>query len=906
MKEWLEANWDYLAFSAASVLAFALLDLALRRRQPPTRLTWQTWPILAFILGLGWFTVKWDGHRERAPIEEFMKLVAPTYAVELERMGHAKLTLDTPPDDPNYLAMIEAEKRWLKVNPDIADIYTHRRRPDGKVVLMVDSETDYNHDGKYDGPHEARTPLGEVYDHVDQSLLDAFDGQIGFTTAPIHDDWGTWVSAMIPMRDEAGKVEAVLGVDYPAASWIAANARGRLRGMALLALPLLGLAAASGLISFMRAELRTRRKIADDLTESEARLRAAIDNMPFEVWAMDAAGHYTLGNPVVERTWGRNLGQSLADVDVHPDVRAHWAESNRRAFAGETATGEVTYVVRGRRRNYFFVVAPIRVGDKITGIIGVNLDITDRVQAENARRLSEQRLALHVRQTPLGVIEWDLNHRITSWNPAAERIFGFTAAETVGRCGFELLVPPSARKHVDEIWAAILANKGGFRSTNENLTKDGRTIICEWYNTPLVDDHGEVIGAASLAQDVSERDALERQLRQAQKMESIGQLAGGVAHEFNNLLTPMLIQTDQIEIEYARDRRLLQLLRPIQEAIVQAAQLNQRILAVGRRSPEERQFLPLNDMVENAVALLRPGFDHRIELGLSLAPGLPPLWLDRSQVTQIVMNLALNARDTLLDKVGHGAPLGWRPRLTIATARLDAVKPVALGGAAVPAIPCQRLTVTDNGLGIPAGVRTRIFEPFYTTKEPGKGTGLGLAVVWNVVQNLAGWIEITDGPHSEGTTFHVYFPMPLQTESDPLATATAPAVMAPPAKREPLRVLLVEDNALVSNTLIALLSSAGHAVVSAQNGEEGWDIFSRRSGQFDLVLADYNMPRLNGADLARRVRAANFPGRFILVSGFLTSEKVEELKNIGVDMTLNKPISSAALLAALDPAATAN
>jgi CheY-like chemotaxis protein len=130
--------------------------------------------------------------------------------------------------------------------------------------------------------------------------------------------------------------------------------------------------------------------------------------------------------------------------------------------------------------------------------------------------------------------------------------------------------------------------------------------------------------------------------------------------------------------------------------------------------------------------------------------------------------------------------------------------------------------------------------------------------------------------------------------------------MAPPAKREPLRVLLVEDNALVSNTLIALLSSAGHAVVSAQNGEEGWDIFSRRSGQFDLVLADYNMPRLNGADLARRVKATNFHGRFILVSGFLTSEKVEELKNIGVDMTLNKPISSAALLAALDPAASAN
>jgi PAS domain S-box-containing protein len=905
MAGWLTDNTDYLYYSLVGLIVFAGLEVWLRRRAIPGHLPRWVWPALVGLLAGGWFLVDEAGDAEHARIQSFLQGVAPTYAQEFERMGHARITLATAPDDPVYLAMIEALLRWKKVNPTVADIYTYRQI-DGQVRLMVDAETDYNRDGKFEGWREQRVPIGKEYKYADPAMLQALQGKATFSPEPVRDEWGVWVSAQVPLHDAQGKVEGALGVDYPADAWLAAIEFGRQRMQWFLAIPLLILGFSGSVTGVMRAELAARQAVEAKLRESEARLRTAIDNLPCDFWVMDRSLRYTVLNAASREHWGDNTGRSLDELKVAQTTRAEWGDVNQRAFAGEVVRHEVAYTLGGRLHHYLSIVAPVKVDGKVTAILGVNFDITDRVEGEAALRKSEEKLALHVRQTPLAVIEWNLAFRVTGWNPAAERIFGYTAAEAIGRPAVGLIVEEKARTQVERIWAALLTHKGGTRATNENITKDGRVIHCEWYNAPLVDASGAVIAVASSVQDVTDRDALEKQLRRAQKMESIGQLAGGVAHEFNNLLTPMLVQADIISFQYAQDEKLLALMRPIQDAIQQAAQLNQRILAVGRRAAEQRTLQPLGPLIENALALLRPSLDRRIELSISLQPGLGPLLLERANIMQIVMNLVLNARDTLLEKLSRGAPAGWVPRLTIATSLSNSANRRDDASSAPFAVPCQKLTITDNGMGIPAESRAQVFEPFFTTKEPGQGTGLGLAVVWNVVHGLGGWIEFDSGLNGEGTTFSVYLPLPDAAPSALVSEVPAPVAL-PEFKlgrksANPKRVLLAEDNALVSETFTALLGSAGHTVTATQDGAEAWELFQRRGGakEFDIVLADYNMPRLNGTELLQRIKSTGFTGRVVIVSGYLAPEKLDELIRLGADAVMKKPFTPGKLLTAIE------
>ncbi|HTJ77778.1 MAG TPA: PAS domain S-box protein [Rariglobus sp.] len=896
MAVWIAENHDYLLFVTTSLALFGLLEGWLRGRHPHGRLFFAIWPVLVVLLVAGWVLVDRAGTNESRRIQSFLEGVAPTYAQELERMGHSLITLETPEDDPRYLAMIEAMKRWKAVNPTISDVYTFRRI-NGKVRLMVDSETDYNHDGKIEGQREQRIPIGREYAEADQGMLDALDGKSTFSDMPVRDEWGVWVSAQVPMRDASGRVEAALGLDYPAGQWIQSIELGRQRMMWLLAIPLLMLGFGGAITGVLKAEIGERAKIEEQLRGSEALLRTAIDSMPFDFWVMDGAGRYVLTNTVSSRNWGDRLGKTLADLELPPAVRKLWENNNRRAFAGELVKGEVTLEISGQTRHSYNIVAPVKMDGKVTGILGLNLDMTERVGAEEALRKSERRLALHVRQTPLAVIEWDLDFCVTAWNPAAEHIFGYTAAEAIGRNALGLIVPDEARTAVMEVWGDILAHRGGTRSTNRNFTKAGKSILCEWYNTPLVDDNGQVIGVASHCQDITERDDLEKQVRQAQKIESLGQLAAGVAHEFNNLLTPMLLRLEMLRSDRAGDPELLASLRSIEDAIEQAARLNQRILSVGQRSSGKREMLLLNSIVDDTLGLLKHTLDRRIELAVQLSPGLGPLSIDRAHVSQIIVNLVINARDALIQKLESGVSSDWVPRIDISTIRTQSARG---GGGGVSSAPfarsCQRITIADNGIGMTAEVKAKAFEPFYTTKPAGQGTGLGLAVVWNVVKSLDGWIELESQP-GHGTVFHVYFLVPD-------APAVAPRLPATPAyfKNERgggLRILLVEDNVVVAETINTLLTRSGHAVTYAQNGEEAWELLRLRETGFDLVITDENMPVLSGIGLIHRLREAGNKIRVIVVSGHLEPEKMTELKRLKVTDVLQKPFLPNELFALL-------
>ena len=899
MVGWISENSDYLFFTLICLAVFGLLEVWLRRRSPHGRMAFWVPPVALALLVIGWFFVNSTGRTEGKRIQSFLEWMAPTYAQELSLMGHARLTLSTPADDPAYLAMIEATKRWKTINPVISDVYTFRR-VDGKVRLIVSSETDYNHDGKYSGTREQRIPIGREYPEADEGMLRALDGQSTFSNKPVRDEWGVWVSAQVPMRDAQGRVEAALGVDYPAKTWVEAIARVRQQMMWFWTIPMLVLGFGAATTGVLRAEMGARRLIEMQLRGSEAHLRTTIDNIPFDFWVMDGSGRYVLINATSRQHWGDVTGKTAAEAAPSPEILKTWEDGNRRAFAGELVRGEVTFEIEGKKRHFYNVIAPVRVDGKIGGILGLNIDMTERVSAENALRRSERRFALHVRQTPLAVIEWDMEFRVKAWNPAAEAMFGYSAGEAIGRDAVSLIVPEEVRTQVMDVWRAIVAHSGGTRSTNKNITKKGRIILCEWYDTPLVDDNGQVIGVASLCQDITDRDALEKQVLQTQKIESLGQLAAGVAHEFNNLLTPMLLRLEMLRNGRANDPALLKALRSIEDAIEQAAQLNQRILAVGQRSSGKRELLALNPIVDDTINLLRHTFDRRIELSLKLAPGLGPLSLDRAHVSQIIVNLAINARDAVMAKIEAGMPTAWTPRIDISTMSMESA---SRGGAGVSMTPfvrvCQRLTVSDNGIGMVAEVKERIFEPFYTTKAPGQGTGLGLAVVWNVTKNLGGWIELESQP-GQGATFHVYFPVP-DLPSSVMSPVAGADFIAATATGQPVgkRILLVEDNVIVAETINALLTQKGYEVVYAQNGEEAWELFHLREHGFDLILTDESMPVLSGTELVRRVRKAGHQVRIVIVSGYLGAERLDQLKRLGVDGILHKPFAPKDLFALL-------
>ena len=754
---WFEANLDYLLF----VLVFGALggglEFWLRRKSTPARFSRGFWVLLSTGLVVGWFLVDAAGKKPQRSIMLLLEGLAPTYASELERMGHAELRVENAAGDPSYQAMIDALIRWQKLNPMVSDIYTFRRGADGGWAFLLDAETDYNGDGRYEGERETRTMPGEPYPEGGDELEAAFAGQANFMAQPVTDRWGTWVSMQVPMRDASGRVEAVLGVDYSAELWLQDIRQKRWVALLYLTLGGLGLAA-GGVVSAMdKAELLARVGAAQRLRTSEARLRAMLDHLPFALWLVDADGVCRVFNARAADTRGVADGLELRELKFEEHDQSALLEDCRQAKSGAVVSREIA----GRPEaggHLFRLVAPVTEGPHRTGLVVVELDISDRVNAERARQEADKRLALHVRQTPLAYIEWDAEMKILSWNPGAERIFGYAADEATGRNLVNLLVPPAGIQAVQGMLERLLRKEGGRFSTNENMTKDGRILVCEWHNTPLVDEAGRVIAVASHAQDITERVALEERLRQSQRIESIGQLAGGVAHEFNNLLTPMLIQVGHIQAAYANDERLLAMLRPVEDSILQAAELNQRILAVGRKSSDAPDCLPLNPMVEAAVELLRHTIDRRIEFVIRLGEGLPPGCISRGAITQVVMNLALNARDALLARMERGESRNWIPRLTIATGHalsVPSTAPESMGRAR----GCLTLTVSDNGDGMDEAVRKRVFEPFFTTKPAGLGTGLGLAVVWNVVEGALGRCDRTpDGAGAGGVIYGLSAP----------------------------------------------------------------------------------------------------------------------------------------------------
>ena len=520
------------------------------------------------------------------------------------------------------------------------------------------------------------------------------------------------------------------------------------------------------------------------------------------------------------------------------------------------------------------------------GDLAVLRDITEAKRGDEARRQLQaerdqllERLQLVFDRMPIGWILTSPESRFIGWNPAAEKIFGFTRDEALGRTPYELIVTPANRSTVEDIIRRLLAGDMAAHTIGESLTKGGGKVWCEWYNTPLRRADGAVDGMLSMVIDATQRHHLEEQCRQAQKMEAVGRLAGGVAHDFNNLLTIINGYSELLLGSLPADSPARSLLAEIKKAGERSAALTRQLLAFSRRQFLAPRVLDLKVTVGDIEKMLRRVIGEEIELHTDLQPGLGKVRADAGQVDEVIMNLAVNARDAM--------PRGGR--LTILT------RDVELLGQQLPAEvapgPYVMLAVADTGCGMSPEVRARIFEPFFTTKEVGQGIGLGLATVYGIVKQSGGHIDVASQP-GRGTTFRLYLP---RAEEPDRQRRSEPGTVPLPGGKE--TVLLVEDEDVVRSLSRFVLEGKGYTVLEARNGEEALRVSQGHAGPIHLLVSDVVMPQLGGRPLAERL-AHRHPGMKVLyLLGYTDDAVVRHGVQEDEVNFLQKPYSPTALAA---------
>ena len=442
------------------------------------------------------------------------------------------------------------------------------------------------------------------------------------------------------------------------------------------------------------------------------------------------------------------------------------------------------------------------------------------------------------------MIVHDRRGRVSTINRSGEQVTGYLRDE------LRMLDPGwiFGTGYVDAVMQMIAEGPDSAPRTfrSEFLPRKGNPVPVDVHARVLVGD-GEVVGVTSIGRDLSERDRLENELRQAQKMEAVGRLATGIAHDFNNIITVLFGYSEELIEEAPPDSTLRAAAMEVRRAADRASGLTQQLLAFSRRQVSVAHAVDLNQVIAHMEDLIRRLIGPEIRLQFSLQPDLSTINADAQQIGQVLMNLVVNARDAM--------PRGGT--MMIETANVD------LGSEHVDVIPGPHvaLSVSDSGLGMTAEVRARLFEPFFTTK--GQGTGLGLSMVQGIVRQGGGHIIVDSQPNA-GTTFRVYFPR----QGDALA---APAPVVPQSARAIVKgegtVLLAEDDRSVRRLVAAELTRRGFTVLEAEDGAAALEMFRNEAARVDVLVTDVVMPRMNGADLAKAAEAVRPGLKILFISG---------------------------------------
>ncbi|CAN5455819.1 hypothetical protein BH23VER1_BH23VER1_00250 [soil metagenome] len=864
------------------VLVFAITlwlgEVASRRNARGSRLLWGT---LLAILGMTWVGGRWMSteavEREKEVVRNQLHAMAATYLVELETMGHAKIGFDTPADDPLYLELIEAEKRWLAANPQVADIYTMRMRDDGKLAFLVDSETDYDGNGRYEGAREMRVPIGEVYEEweSDEALQSAISGIAAFSDEVVSDRWGEWVGAFYPIRSPDGGVDGYLGIDYPADQFLrAANREGWSVLIVVVALSAIFI----GLClycEYYRLLLMSTRDDRDSIRATRDRFRELFECAP-EAIVLVSDGVIETANPQAEQLLGRASGTAgiagarIASLVAKGD-RARLDQLLANVGAGRVADKPLTVRAEGLGAGPVLEI----VAEKMEGNGGHDntllllRDVTERDAARIALRETHQMLEIHIRNSPLALIEVDHDCRVQKWSPRAEEIFGWRAEEMVGNVmAHRKFVHEDDEHRVGQEWEALSSGDRP-RSTcrNKNYRKGGEVIECEWFNSAYYDEDGRLVSVFALVRDRTGEALLETQLREVQKLRGTGQLAAGVACEFAAALTAIHGHVVVLEAGGGGEN---QALSEIKMTSKRAEILVRQLMAFGRERPMRKVLRDLRVVVEGFLNLLRHSLPETIQVTVETDPGPLLADVDEAMFEQVLIDLCMNAKDAMAGRgtlklrilrVGSGSTRWFElPENVRAPAEGD--------------FAC--LEVEDDGVGMNPETLDRVFEPLFSTKAVGQAAGVGLPSVRAVARHHRGAVDADSAP-GEGSVFRFYLPLAPSVATD---FAGAVAGKARPKRLGPARaraeegvagetILVVDDEPAVRLLAATSLQILGYRIISAVDGVEALQIWEARCGEIDAVVTDLVMPNgVSGIELGNRLRAACADLPIVYTSGY--------------------------------------
>jgi PAS domain S-box-containing protein len=645
---------------------------------------------------------------------------------------------------------------------------------------------------------------------------------------------------------------------------------------------------------------------ADPKLVSETLLSASIlEAIPDAVAAVNQQGLIIQVNSQAEALFGYTrdelIGQSvemLVPERQRPQHHRHRESFYLQPKIRRMGSGLDLY---GRRRDGSEFPVEISLSPVATGngaiVLSVIRDITDRKRIEEELRRangelerrktrevrdSQNRLALIVDFSQDAIITKNLDGIITQWNKGAEQIYGYTATEIIGR-NVSVLCPPDRPDEILGILEKIRHGQQVEYFESVRMTKDGRRLNMSISVSPIYDAEGRVVGASAIGRNITAQKKIEDQLRQSQKMEAIGRLAGGVAHDFNNLLGIVTACTELLRKRV--DTESIEYVDNIREAANRGASLTRQLLAFSRRQPVQAQILDLNERLKEVSKLLKPLMGDDVEIMLPSRSAATIVEADPGQLDQVVLNLAVNSRDAM--------PRGGK--FIIETGVYDLDEAFAREHSMTPGRYVM-LAVSDSGTGMDEAIRSRIFEPFFSTKESGKGSGLGLATVYGIVKQFGGHIWVYS-ELSHGTTFKIYLP----SAEHKLGLVSEAQAEALPVRRKGVTLLLAEDDSIMRKLTRKMLEEHGYKVLEAIDGETALEVISRNSSHIDLILTDVVMKGMNGPELVLRLMDSHPEMKVVYMSGYTGELVTHQGLQSGIRL-LEKPFTRSALLRIIDNA----
>jgi two-component system cell cycle sensor histidine kinase/response regulator CckA len=623
----------------------------------------------------------------------------------------------------------------------------------------------------------------------------------------------------------------------------------------------------------------TRRKEAENaLYRSEQRFRSLVEAIPDWIWETDAAGRYTYASPKVKDLLGFEptevLGKRPRDLMQSPDADEFGLQMMSFAARGEPFSGFQNRHITKDGRTVVLETSGVPVFDDngvFRGYRGIDRDVTSRKQGDEERA----RLKMAVDQAAESILITEPDGRIVYVNPAFERITGYGRNEVIGKTPALL----GSGKHDAGFFAALWGtiSRGEVWSGHiTNRRKDGSLFEEEMVISPVRDSSGAIVNYVAVKRDMTHELEMERHLRQSQKMESLGQLAGGIAHDFNNVLGVIQGGLSFLKSRVT-DPSHLRYVEISESAVNRGADVAKRLLMFSREGQIQLRPIALAGVADELTRVLEHSIERTIEIVTDIPPDLPIIQGDPGQLYQMLLNLCINARDAILQPEGTLKP--GRVMIAAGTVSGEEVRKNFKDAIAPTYV---RVSVSDTGCGMTEEVRSRIFEPFFTTKPAGKGTGLGLAVVYGIVKSHQGMIDLESSP-GRGTTFHIY-----------LVAYPEEKLVAPAKKTDTIiggseTILVVEDEEALRNLLTELLRSYGYTILQAEDGIAGLEQFARHRDKIKAVITDMGLPRMSGQDLFVKIHELDPSSRVVLASGYLDPDLKSQLFTQGAKSFIQKP-----------------